>query len=151
MNRSKKKRRREEKRRTLRTLQNRGTQRTAVPSVAVRSPGRLKMSEVIGHLAEPLIEQMVKSPEDMERVIMMTILAWNLTLFPPEQRDENLREATRKVLPDDEAAMSVLSWVCDLVAERKRKYYPHVNHTILDVHFKRQPDDSVYFEVMYNL
>lgn len=145
------KKRREEKRRALRARQTTGNQRTAVPSAAVRSPGRLKMSEVIEHLAEPLIDDMVTTPEDIERVIMMTILAWNLTLFPPEQRDKNLREAARKVLPDDEAALSVLSWVCDVVAERKRKFYPHVNHMILDVHFTRQPDDSVYFEVVYNL
>ena len=44
-----------------------------------------------------------------------------------------------------------MRWVCDLVAERKQKYYPNLRHFIVDVRFEREPDDTVYFEVAYTL
>ena len=150
MSRSEKKRR-EQKRRMLRMRQRRENQRAPGQATVPRSPGRPKMSEVIEHLAEPLLDDTVTSPDDIEKTIMMTILAWNLTLFPPKERDVRLRQAARKVLGDDEAALSMLSWVCDLVAERKQKFYPNLKNFIVDVHFTHEPDGSVYFEVAYNL
>ena len=66
--------RRNQKQRLLRTRQKRLGQQTAIRSTAGRPPGRFKMSEVIEHLAEPLIEQLGDSPEDIERIIMMTIV-----------------------------------------------------------------------------
>jgi hypothetical protein len=149
MSRSEKKRR-EEKRRMLRLRQRRESRQPAGLPAAAGSPGRPKMSEVIAHLAEPLINDMVTTSDDMERVILMTIAAWNLTLFPPDKRDDFLRESARKLVGGDEAALSVLSWVCDVVAERKRRFYPNLKHLIADVDFTHKPDGSVYFEVAYS-
>ena len=152
------KRRRKKKQRMLRRRERHQKGQSAGltrPITAERSPGRLpgglKMSEVISHLAEPLIDQMGTSPDKIESVIMMTVLAWNVSLFPPEQRAEQLQAAARKVMAGDSEAIAQLHWICDLIAERKRKFYPHLNQFILDVHFTREPDDSVYFEVAYRL
>jgi hypothetical protein len=135
----------------LRTRQKRQGQQTAIRSTAVPTSGRFKMSEVIEHLAEPLIDELGDSPERIERIIMMTTVGWNLTLFPPQERDEQLKTMAKKMFPDDDEAQSVMSWVCDLVAERKQKYYPNLKNLILDVHFEREPDNTVYFEVAYCL
>ena len=96
--------RRNQKERLLRTRQKRLGQQTAIRSTAVRTPGRFKMSEVIEHLAEPLIDELGNSPEDIERIIMMTIVGWNLTLFPPQERDEHLQTMVEKMFPGDEEA-----------------------------------------------
>ncbi len=41
--------------------------------------------------------------------------------------------------------------ICDVVAERKMRFYPHLNVTILDVHFTRESATSLYFEVAYSI
>jgi len=143
--------RRKQTQRMLRARQKRLGQRDVARATAGGPAGRFKMSEVIGHLAEPLVEQLGDTPEDVERVIMMTIVAWNLSLFPPEQREVQLRKAVQKFFPRDEEAQHVMTWAWDLVLERKRKYYPNLRHFIVDVRFEREPDDTVYFEVAYTL
>ena len=143
--------RREQTQRMLRARQKRLGQRDVVRATAGRSSGRFKMSEVIGHLAEPLVEQLGETPEDVERIIMTTIVAWNVSLFPSDQREVELRKAVQKFFPRDEEAQHAMTWACDLVLERKQKYYPNLRHFIVDVRFEREPDDTVYFEVAYTL
>ena len=55
-----------------------------------------RMSEVISHLAEPIVAELGDTPEDIERIITLTIAAWNLTLFPPETQEDQLARLFRK-------------------------------------------------------
>ncbi len=150
MSRSEKSRRKQTQR-MLRARQKRLGQQKTIRSTVVPTSGRFKMSEVIKHLAEPLIEEFGDTQEDLERVIMMTIVAWNLTLFPPQMRNEKLASLLKKMCRGCGSDLPLISRVCDLVAERKQKFYPNLRHFIVDVRFKREPDDTVYFEVAYTL
>ena len=47
--------------------------------------GEAKMSAVILQLAEPLITQHAKTPEQAEAMIMLSIAAWNKSMFPPDK------------------------------------------------------------------
>lgn len=118
----------------------------------------LKMSEVISHLAEPLVEEHAETHEDTRRIISLTIAAWNLTLLPEERRENERDVLARKMfgrsfcgvpLRPDQESVDWFAQVCDLVADRKRKFYPNLHHFILDVRFEPRGDD-VYFEVMYS-
>ncbi len=134
-----------------RARQKRLERQTAIRESAVRPSGRLKMSEVIEHLAEPLIDDFGDTPEDVERVIMMTIVGWNLSLFPPEDREEHAADLFQQFFGADPEARHAVQWVLDLVIERKQKYYPNLRNLIVDVRFDREPDDTVYFEVAYEV
>jgi hypothetical protein len=125
--------------------------RSASAPAIVTSPGPLKMSEVISHLAEPLVDEFGDSPEDLEQIITLTITAWNLTLFPVEIQEKEFTKLAKKTFGGDREAISFLRWICDTIAERKERFYPHLKHFIVDVHFTREEDDSVYFEVAYGI
>lgn len=125
--------------------------RSAPAPAAVPASGPLKMSEVISHLAEPLVDEFCNSPEDLERVISLTVTAWNLTLFPEDVQERELVKLAKSTFGGDREAISVFRWICDTIAERKERFYPHLSHFIVDVHFTREEDDSVYFEVVYGI
>lgn len=150
MSRSKKSRQNHQQR-LIRLRQKRLGQQTAIREIAVRSAGRVKMSEVIEHLAEPLLDELGDTPEDVEQIIRMTIVAWNVTLFPPQDREKRLQALVEKMFRGREYELPLIRRLCDLVAERKRKYYPTLRHFIIDVRFEREPGDTVYFEVAYTL
>ncbi|MDH3717073.1 MAG: hypothetical protein OES79_03020 [Planctomycetota bacterium] len=116
------------------------------------------MSEVISHLAEPLLEEHAETHEDTRRIISLTIAAWNLTLLPEEGRENERGVLAREMfgrslcgvpLRPHQEAVDCFAQVCELVADRKRKFYPNLRHFILDVRFEPR-DDDVYFEVMYS-
>ena len=123
---------------------------TSAP-IVVKSPGPLKMSEVISHLAEPLVDEFCNSPADLERIITLTIAAWNLALFPEDVQEREFTKVAKKTFGRDREGISVFRWICDTIAERKQRFYPDLRHFIIDVHFTREEDDSVYFEVAYGI
>jgi hypothetical protein len=45
--------------------------------------GEAKMSAVVLQLAEPLLKQHGKTPQQAAAIIMLTIAAWNKSMFPP--------------------------------------------------------------------
>lgn len=116
-----------------------------------KSPGPLKMSEVISHLAEPIVDEFAHSSEDLERIISLTIAAWNLALFPEELQETEFAKLAKKTFGRDREAAFAFRWICDTIAERKQRFYPHLKHFIVDVHFTREEDGSVYFEVAYGI
>jgi len=138
-----------EAQRMMRARQKKQNQQAAIRHSATQASGRFKMSDVIEHLAEPLLDDFGDTPEQVERVIMLTIAAWNLTLFPPEKREAESLSIIEKFFPADPEGKHVVQWILNLVAERKRKYYPNLRNPIVDVRFEREPDDTVYFEVAY--
>jgi hypothetical protein len=79
----------------------------------------------------------------------LTVAAWNLTLFPAEKRQEMAADLMKDHFGGDQEMVSFFQWACNLVAERKRQFYPNLRYFILDVHFTRE-EDSVYFEVAYS-
>lgn len=116
------------------------------------------MSEVISHIADPLVEEFAETRAETEQIIMLTTAAWNIALQPDEQREEQQIRLAKKLLrrrlfgvipwPPTQESIDFFRYLCEVVACRKQKYYPRLNHLILDVQF--QPvEEGVYFEVMY--
>lgn len=111
------------------------------------------MSQVIQHLAEPIIDELEDTfagdtLENVEAIITLVISAWNLTLVSPAERDKEFqREARSQFGPDLESA-AIFSWICDVVEERKQRFYPHLNNAIIDVRFTHEAPDSMYFEIV---
>jgi hypothetical protein len=112
------------------------------------------MSDVIRHISEPLIEEFAETHEDMERIISLTIAAWNLALLPPEEREKERLSLAKKLfrrrlfglipLGPDAESVRMFGNLCDTVADRRRQLYPHLSHFIVDVRF--EPDEEgVYF------
>ncbi len=120
-------------------------------SVPQSPPTGIRMSDVIRHLAEPIVDELGDTIEDVERIISLTIAAWNLALFSPNVRERQLLKLAGKLVGQDRESIAMFRWICDLVAERKSRYYPHLCSAIIDVHFTRESADTVYFEVAYSL
>ena len=112
--------------------------------------GPLKMSAVISHLAEPLCDEYADSPADLRWIIILTTAAWNMTLLSADRREEKMESLRHEFFQGEPEGMNFIRWACDLIAERKRQFYPHLNRIILDVFFTPEPDGSLYFEVMYS-
>lgn len=118
------------------------------PLVVLR-PQRLRMSEVISHLARPILDEHVETSDDLEHIISLTIAAWNIAVQPADRQEEEFARAAKKLFRRDPEGQAFFRWVCDVVAERRKRFYPHVSHFITNVRFEREDDGDVYFEVMY--
>ena len=132
--------RKAQKRRRARNAQR---QNGPLPTTGVR------MSDVIRHLAEPIVAELCNSVDDLERIITLTIAAWNLTLFSSDAQSQQFQKLSRRYFGHDCASVAKFRWICDVVAKRKMQFYPHLNIAILDVHFTRESANTVYFEVAY--
>ncbi len=120
-------------------------QHVQLPTTGVR------MSDVIRHLTEPIVEELGDSVDDLERIITLTVAAWNLTLFAPDVQCRQFERLSERFFGSDREGIAVFRWICDVVAERRMQFYPHLNVTILDVHFTRESASSLYFEVAYSI
>jgi hypothetical protein len=111
------------------------------------------MSDVIEHVAQPLIDDCGESSENLERLITLTTAAWNLTLFSPELREHRFQEFADVFLGEegerDPEMVAVFRWICDVIAQRKAKFYPHVNRLILNLQVQPDDDGGIYFQVAH--
>ena len=111
--------------------------------------GVARMSDIIADLAQPIIDTTGETPEEVEQVIRCTLIGWNLTQFPAATREHEFVTLANKLLGPDYHAVGLLEAICAVVDAGKRAFYPDVNRTILSVRFEREPDDTVYFDVMH--
>ena len=118
-------------------------------AILVRNmPGMPRMSVVIEHVAEPIMDLFGDSQEGMERAITWTVIGWNLTQVSMADCPEFA--VLSKGLEDLDADMAkVWQATCALVAARKRQFYPNLNRMILDVKFTRETDGGIYFELTH--
>jgi hypothetical protein len=97
-------------------------------------PDGVKMSAVILKLAEPLLKKYGDDDKRIETIVSLTIAEWNRLLLPEDER-EKFKDVMIDTLapPDDEAAMvGSLLYISDLIAERKKKYFPNLKKVILN-------------------
>ncbi|MHB0958701.1 MAG: hypothetical protein ACYC0X_15860 [Pirellulaceae bacterium] len=141
------KRRRKQQLKTLkrRTAGNTQRQHVQCPTTGVR------MSDVVQHLAEPIVEEFGDSVDDLELIINLTVAAWNLTLFAPDVQCRQFEQLSKRFFGSSHEGIAMFRWICDVVAERRKQFYPHLYATILDVHFTRESVSSLYFEVAYSI
>jgi hypothetical protein len=91
--------------------------RLAALGVQHESPtpeGEARMSAVVLQLAEPLLKQHGKTPQRAEAIIMLTIAAWNKSMFPPDKQLLVEKDLIDSFVPKDgnaeDVAVAVESW-----------------------------------------
>lgn len=96
--------------------------------------GEAKMSAVILQLAEPLIKQHGKTPEQAEAIIMLTIAGWNKSMFPTDKQPMIEKDLIDCFVPKDgsAAAVGVALEVMDHIAQQREKLFPDLRKIILD-------------------
>src|SRR5262245_15872119 len=91
----------------------------------------IKISEAILTLAEPLRAH-YREPHRMQAIIAITVMAWNIALFPDEEQPHvqgMLLESLPLQLGGEDVGV-LLSTIDTLIA-RKNLLYPHVREYIL--------------------
>ena len=99
----------------------------------------VKISEAIIKLSESLRKK-YNSINKTKVIISITIMAWNISLFPDEEK-ETVRQMLIKSLPEEisEEGSDILLNSIDNLIREKKKLYPHVREYILtyDLSFRR--------------
>jgi hypothetical protein len=129
----------------LRAKKERGGGSYPLPALPFDS---VKMSDVIVHVAEPILKDYGNTPETVRRIISLTITAWNLAVLPEDKREDRFQKSAELVCVGDPEYLSVFRWMCDLVAERKRRYYPDLNRLIADFQFSPGESGGIHLSVM---
>ncbi len=93
--------------------------RSSRVKVVANVPGEEKMSAVLGHFIEPYVH-LTKTGKAYESLVTVAAVAWNTTLFSPEEGEELLRK-TEKNLPKD-SRQGFHDLVTEMM-ERKRRYF----------------------------
>ena len=106
----------------------------------------IKISEAILTLAEPLRAH-YREPHRMQAIIAITVMAWNIALFPDEEQSHvqgMLLESLPTQLSGED--VGVLLNTIDTLIARKRLLYPQVREYIL-THQLSFVDDKVTLSV----
>ena len=96
--------------------------------------GEARMSAVIIQLAEPLIKRHGKTAKQAEAIIMLTIAAWNKSMFPTDKQPIIEKDLIDCFIPKDgsAAAVGIAIEVMDFIAEQREKLFPELRKIILD-------------------
>lgn len=96
-------------------------------------PDGIKMSAVILKLADPLLKKYGDNDNRIKTIISLTVIEWN-TLMLPEDKQKKIQNTTiDHLVPIDGDAEDVVSllYISELIAERKKKYFPDLKKAIL--------------------
>ena len=120
---------------TLEAKVRKGFKRQGLSSndvVLIDPPDGVKMSAVILKLAKPLLKKYGDRDEIIETIITLTIIEWN-RLMLPENEQENLQNEMIDQLPGDKAeTVGPLLYISELIAKRKKKYFPDLKKGIIN-------------------
>jgi hypothetical protein len=94
----------------------------------------VKMSAVILKLAKSLLKKYGDDDKRIETIISLTIAEWNRLMLPEGEREKYQDEMIDKLSPPDDEAATVgsLLYISDLIAERKKKYFPNLKKVIVN-------------------
>ena len=110
------------------------------PKTLKRLPPKIKISEAILKLSEPLRQKYTDSRR-IRGIIGMTVVAWNISLFPKEEH-VNIQEKALDALPEKLSAedVSVFLENIDMMIDRKNRDYPNIREHILNYQFSSSGD-----------
>jgi hypothetical protein len=115
-----------------------GFQQQGIPTEGIEfiePPDGVKMSAVILKLAEPLLKQFDDNDKRTKAIISLTIFQWNRLMLPEGEREKFQDEMFDTLLPpgdDDPDMVGSLIHISELIAERKKKYFPDLKKWIVD-------------------
>jgi hypothetical protein len=100
----------------------------------VESPSGVKMSEVILKLADPMLKEYGDNDKQIKTIISLTIIEWNRIMFPKDAREKFQEKMIDTLSPSAGEADTVGSilYISELIAERKKKYFPDLKRLIVD-------------------
>jgi hypothetical protein len=92
----------------------------------------IKMSEIILHLAEDLLE-VAKTKPHYQFAITITCTAWNMAmLFEPEQHKEQIEKfITAFNVKDEEGKEEIRDMILSII-EKRNIYYPDIERLVMD-------------------
>ena len=105
-----------------------------------RLPPKIKISEAILNLSEPLRNQYTDSHRT-KVIISMSVMAWNISLFPKAEQvnaQGMLLDALPKTFSAEE--VSVFLENIDMMIDRKNRDYPNIREHILNYQFSSSGD-----------
>jgi len=106
-------------------------------SVIVEPKGRDKMSEILIDFAEPLLELV----DNEKAMLTLAMTAWNIAIFPEEDRDAKIDELVIKCFPqDDPQSLEKIRVVVGMLVLRKLKMYPDNERILLGYEFIESGD-----------
>ena len=96
--------------------------------------GDARMSAVLLELAEPLLKQHGKTAERAQGIIMLTIAAWNKSMFPIDKQPLVEKDLIDAFVPKDGSAeaVGVAIELMDLIDDRRQKLFPDIRKIIMD-------------------
>lgn len=94
-------------------------------------PGEVKMSEVLEAFVEPFLE-FAETTEAMRRLFAVAMLAWNVSFFSEEERQEMIEEFIETAIssPTPEEREDIQEIVAVLL-KRKKELFPEYNRKII--------------------
>ena len=98
-----------QRRKQLRKAQKRHGARNAQRQQGQLPTTGVRMSDVIRHLAEPIVAELGNSVDDLERIITLTVAAWNLTLFAPDARGRQFERLSERFFGPDREHIGAFS------------------------------------------
>jgi hypothetical protein len=95
------------------------------------------MSAVILELAEPLLKKYGDTPARCKSIVALAIAAWNKIVLPTEMRADFQKKVLDAVVAPDKMAggVEVIDYITSVIAERRKKYYPHLRRYIVNFDF----------------
>ena len=94
--------------------------------------GQQKMSKVLLDFVAPYTAS-AASHEEIQKLVLLGLAAWNIALLPADLRKESLDDLTVKAVPADAAAD--FQKIIDQMVERKEKYFAENRRFILAHHW----------------
>ena len=126
---------------------NRQNRSTPLPIVVRTPPGFEKFSEVLLRFAQPLLRPYPGSVEELQDILALAALAWNLSFLPPRERAAQLREPMR-AMPFITRIM--ISLHLRTLIKRKESQFVEYPWRIIDFHVS-ESDRGFNVEVMAEL
>jgi hypothetical protein len=92
----------------------------------------VKMSEVLLDFVAPYMEA-ADSDEEVKKLVLLGLLAWNIALLPADVREESLPSLIAEAVPADVAAG--FKEIIDHMIERKEKHFAENRRFVLAHHW----------------
>ena len=115
--------------------------------VIYNKPGEVKMSGVLLELVKPEWDT-CRDAEDMERLLQIGVIAWNLALLDPGKRRDHLKELIKDATLEVRQGMEM---VLEPYIRRKEKIFPNLKRPMLNFEMIRLPGNKVHVNVLSGL
>jgi hypothetical protein len=112
-----------------------------VADVVVNPAGEVKMSEVLEDFVEPYLD-MTTSRDQRLKLLAIAVFAWNLTLMPEDQQQQELDKIVTELAKGQGRQMKQdIREILEEMMERKRQFFAQHQRYILDFELRERRND----------